>query len=333
MLKLRKQFGTGEKLGTELFLCGPLFTTEGGHGTEYGKHLPEPLRAQFIAQFVRTPKTPEEARSQVDALAAQRIDAIKGVLEAGAPGYPFNRMDLNILRAVADEAHAKNLPVAVHTGNTHDVIDAVSLPANSVEHGSYVDEIPDGTLAEMKAKGIAFDPTLSVVEGLTNFAQGNTSLLKRSLVQQVTTRELLEGTEHAATNTETASLRQGLQHYPMSLEIGDKNLVKAWKAGVLLVTGSDAGNFLVLHGPTVQHEIELWVAAGIPIDVALQAATSNAAKLIRAESLIGTIEKGKDATLLIVDGNPLQDVRALSAVSAVFMKGERVNRATLFEPR
>ena len=62
MLKVRKLFGSGEKLGTELFLCGPLFTAEGGHGTEYGKFLPEELRAGFLAQFVRTPKSPEEAR-------------------------------------------------------------------------------------------------------------------------------------------------------------------------------------------------------------------------------------------------------------------------------
>ena len=128
-------------------------------------------------------------------------------------------------------------------------------------------------------------------------------------------------------------MREGLKHYPMSLEIGGKNLLKAWRAGVTLVTGSDAGNFLVLHGPTVQHEIELWVAAGIPIDVALQAATANAAKLLHAESRIGTVEKGKEATLLIVDGNPLQDVRALSSIATVFMKGERVTRTELFEQK
>ena len=94
------------------------------------------------------------------------------------------------------------------------------------------------------------------------------------------------------------SLREGLGHYPHSIELGDRNLLKAWRAGVMLVTGSDAGNFLVLHGPTVQHEIELWVAAGIPPEVALQAATFNAAKLLRADDRIGTIEKGKEATLL-----------------------------------
>ncbi len=333
MLKARKLFGSGEKLGTELFLCGPLFTAEGGHGTEYGKFLPEAARASFIAQFVRTPKSAEEARQQVDALAAQKINAIKGVLESGAPGYPFNRMDVNILRAVTEEAHAKGLPVAVHTGKAADVVDAVSLPADSIEHGSFVDEISDATIAEMKAKGIAYDPTLSVVEGLSSFARGDTSLLKRSLVQQVTQKELIEGTEKAASKPELNDMREGLKHWPMSLDTGGKNLVKAWRAGVVLVTGSDAGNFLVLHGPTVQREIELWVAAGIPVEVALQAATLNSAKLLRADSRVGTVEKGKEATLLIVDGNPLQDVRALSAVSTVFMKGERVNRTALLQDK
>jgi Imidazolonepropionase and related amidohydrolases len=132
---------------------------------------------------------------------------------------------------------------------------------------------------------------------------------------------------------ELNGLREGLKHYPMSMEAGSKNLLKAWRAGVMLVTGTDAGNFLVLHGPTVQHEIELWVAAGIPVEVSLQAATLNAAKLLRADSRLGSIEKGKEATLLIVDGNPLQDVHALSSVSNVFMKGERVNRTNLLQEK
>jgi predicted amidohydrolase YtcJ len=174
---------------------------------------------------------------------------------------------------------------------------------------------------------------LSVAEGFTNFGRGDASLIKRSLVQQVTPKDLLAGTESAVSGEKMAKMREGISHYPMSVEVGSKNLLKAWHAGVTLVTGSDAGNFLVLHGPTVQHEIELWVAAGVPIEVALQAATLNAAKLLRADSRIGTIEKGKEATLLVVDGNPLQDVHALSAISLVLMKGERVSRNTLFEQK
>lgn len=333
MLKLRERFNSGERLGTELFLCGPLFTAEGGHGTEYAKDLPEMARAGFNAQFLRIPKTEAEARQQVDDLAAKGVNAIKGILEAGVPGYTFNRMNLDLLRAVVNEAHAKKLPASIHTGESRDVIDAVSLGADSIEHGSFRDEIPDATMAEMKAKGIAFDPTLSVVEGMSNFAKGKTELLQRSLVQQVTTKELLEGTAHAGASAATKSLRDGLGHYPMSMEIGARNLQKAWQAGVSLITGSDAGNPLVLHGPTVQREIELWIAAGIPPEIALQAATLTSARMLRADQRIGTVEKGKEATLLIVDGNPLQDVRALSAISVVLLKGERVARTTLFEQK
>ena len=333
MLKLRRLYGSGEKLGTELFLCGPLFTAEGGHGTQFAKFMPESLRPAFLAGFVRTPSTPEEARRQVDELALKRIDAIKAVLESGVPANPFHRMDVNVLAAVANEARAKNLPISIHTGNAADVADAAKVGASSVEHGSFLDEISDEALAEMKAKGTALDPTLSVAEGFTNFARGDTALLQRSLVQQVSPKDLIAGTESAAKSEKWAGLREGIQHWPMSVDQGGRNLLKAWRAGVTLVTGSDAGNFLVLHGPTVQHEIELWVAAGIPIEVALQAATANAAKLLRADARFGTIERGKEATLLLVDGNPLQDVKALSAISAVFMKGERVFRSELFKQK
>ncbi|HEY3601508.1 MAG TPA: ABC transporter permease, partial [Chthoniobacterales bacterium] len=217
MLKLRARFNGGERLGSELFLCGPLFTAEGGHGTEYAKNLPEIARSGFNAQFLRIPKTQMEARTMVDDLAQKRVNAIKGILESGVPGYRFNRMNLDLLRAVVEEAHANHLPASIHTGEARDVIDAVSLGADSIEHGSFRDEIPDATVAEMKAKGIFYDPTLSVVEGLSDFAKGKTDLLKRSLVQQVTTKDLLDGTEHAAKKPEMNSMREGLSHYPLSL--------------------------------------------------------------------------------------------------------------------
>lgn len=333
MVRLRKEFSTGEKLGAELFYCGPLFTAEGGHGTEYAKFMPPTMRASFLAEFVRIPKTAAEARLQVDGVAAQGADAIKGVLEAGVPGYPFNRMDVNLLRAVGDEAHAKKLPLAVHTGKAIDVDDALRAGADTIEHGSFADEITDSAISEMKVRHVAYDPTLSVVEGITSFAKGDGAALKRSLVQQVTDKNLLSGTAHALTSDQYKEVREGIGHYPMSLEMGGRNLQKAWHAGVMLITGSDAGNFLVFHGPTVQREIELWVAAGIPVEVALQAATGNAAKALRADNRIGTIAKGKEASLLIVDGNPLLEVKAIEAIATVFFKGERVSRPDLFDQK
>ncbi len=329
--RYRDLFNSGEKLGTELFICGPLFTAPNGHGTEYALRMPESYRATFNAQFLRLPSSPDDARKMVGELAAKHVDAIKGILDAGFPTTPFQRIDLKILQAVVESAHAHQLPVSIHTGISRDVEDAVAMGVQSIEHGSYTDEIPDTAWAAMKTKNIAFDPTLSVVEGFTDFAAGSTSLLKRPLVQQVTPKELLSGTDHAASSPQMAGMRERIGKYPMSLAQGKQNLMHAWKAGVTLVTGSDAGNFLVMHGPTVQHEIELWSEAGIPIPVALQAATMNGAKLLNASDRLGTIEKGKDATLLIVDGNPLQDVRALSAISVVYLKGERVGRSSLLQ--
>jgi imidazolonepropionase-like amidohydrolase len=75
--------------------------------------------------------------------------------------------------------------------------------------------------------------------------------------------------------------------------------------------------------------MELWVAAGIPPQVALEAATLNSARALRAAARFGSIEKGKEATMLVVDGNPLVDIKATEAISFVMFKGERVNRAAL----
>jgi imidazolonepropionase-like amidohydrolase len=96
---------------------------------------------------------------------------------------------------------------------------------------------------------------------------------------------------------------------------------------------SNAGNYLVIHGPTVQHELQLWVRAGIPAAVALQAATANAAQLLGADKRIGSIRSGNDADLLVVDGNPIEDITATERISLVVFKGERIDRSELFNQR
>jgi imidazolonepropionase-like amidohydrolase len=73
------------------------------------------------------------------------------------------------------------------------------------------------------------------------------------------------------------------------------------------------------------------VEAGVPPAVALQAATLNAAKLLRKDGDFGSIQPGRDANLLIVNGNPLEDIRATENISNVIFKGEVVNRSALFK--
>ena len=182
----------------------------------------------------------------------------------------------------------------------------------------------------MAGKKVFYDPTLSVAEAFRDFAAGDTALLKRSLVQQVGPTDLIEGTEKAMASKDFEPTRRRIAQFPINLDLGTQNLLRAYKDGVTLVTGSDAGNFLILHGPTVQHELALRVRAGIAPAVALEAATYNSARLLRAENRIGSIRAGNDADLLLVDGNPLEDISAVERISIVFFKGEQLDRSDLF---
>jgi imidazolonepropionase-like amidohydrolase/ABC-type multidrug transport system permease subunit len=328
-LDARSLVATGEKQGADLFLVGPLFTASGGHGTEIARYVPENYRAQMQAQLTRTPKSAEEAKQQVDTLKKAGVDGIKAVLEAGMGASGFTRMDTGVFDAIAAEAHADKLPIIVHTGDEKDVEDALRAHVNGIEHGSFRRLIPDADFAAMVKQGVTYDPTLSFAEGARDFIAGKPELINRPLVQQVAPRSLINGTKSALTSPSMMAARRGMAQAGVSLDIARGNLMRAYHAGVMLITGSDAGNTLVFHGPSVQRELELWVDAGIPAAVALQAATLNAARALKADDRIGSIVKGKDATLLVVDGNPLQDIHATEAISFVLLKGERVNRGDL----
>ena len=323
-LEARAAMASGERLGAELFACGPMFTAEGGHGTEYIQYMPEFLRAQAREQMVRIPKSTDEARQQVRALKQAGADCVKAILEAGWPGRPFPRLDTALLKAIGEEAHAQNLPLLVHTDNSRDVADALDAGAAGIEHGSFGEEIPDALFARMARAGVTYDPTLSVVNVLSLPAAGRLQLLNRSLLQQVGPRDLIESTKRSLENSKPVTT---------GLETGQKNLLRAYRAGVMLVTGGDAGNLLVIHGPTVQQELALWVQSGIPATSALQAATYNAARALRADNRIGAIEAGRDANLLLVDGDPFSDISATERISLVVFKGERIRRASLFDQK
>jgi imidazolonepropionase-like amidohydrolase/ABC-type multidrug transport system permease subunit len=329
-IALRRRSASGDLLGAELFTCGPLFTTEDGHGTEYFRFLDATARAAMLAQFVRTPNDTASARQAVDDLRSSGVDCVKAVLESGRTGMLFARMDTAIFRAVIDEAKRQRLPAAVHTGSSRDVADAIEAGASSIEHGSFSDRIPDDVLARMADRGIAYDPTLSVLEAMADFSAGRTELLRRPLVQQAVSQRLLSGTAKALHDGKWIDAEQaaGIRG---ALALAGENLVRAWKAGVPLVAGTDAGNMLVFHGPTVHRELQLWVQAGIPAAVALQAATFNAARLLGAGARIGLVAEGHEANLLVVDGDPTRDIAATERISLVVLKGERIHRSDLFD--
>jgi imidazolonepropionase-like amidohydrolase/ABC-type multidrug transport system permease subunit len=333
VLKHRATIASGERLGAELFAVGPLFTTVGGHGTEYSQYMPESMRASFDQQFVRLPKSAEEARTQVADLKQRGVDGIKAILEAGGGGATFNRLDPGLLRAISDAAHAAKSPIVTHTGNAQDVADALDAGVDGIEHGAMRDRIPEALFAKMKTMGVTFDPTLTVMEGMQAYVDGRAELLDRSLVQQVVPRQWFVQVKDSLNSPGTQAARKAIGAYPFRLDLAKQNLAAAYRAGVILVTGTDSGNPMVVHGPSVHRELQLWVEAGIPPAVALQGATYNAARLLRADQRIGLIRKGYDASLLLVDGNPLQEISATERISTVFFKGERVDRSDLFNQK
>ena len=326
-LALRALVASGEYLGAELFVCGPMFTAEGGHGTEYGKYLPANMRAEFSRQIVRTPKSAAEARSQVDELKAKGVDGIKAILESGWSGSLFNHLDFALYGEIARQAQFDHLPLATHTGDVNDVRAAVEAGSTTIEHGSFRERIPAELFVEMKQKGVIYDPTLAVVEAMKDLAHGKTDLLDRALVLQVGPRALLDQTK-----TELKKMSGELPGGHMDEEFGiaEDNLKAAFAAGVPLVAGSDAGNLMVIHGPTIQRELYLWVRAGVPPAEALQAATLQAAKALRADGRIGSIQVGKEATFILVDGDPVENISYLERVTTVVFKGEQVSRTELF---
>jgi imidazolonepropionase-like amidohydrolase/ABC-type multidrug transport system permease subunit len=332
-LKLRGLISNGSKLGAQFFICGPMFTAEGGHGAEYAQYVPKLMQEALKAQLVRIPKTVDEARRQVDELKTRGVDGIKAILESGfGEGMLYTRMDVALFRAVAAEARARNLPLAAHTGDSRDVSDAVEAGASSIEHGSWRDKIPDAVLAKMARDGVYLDPTLGVSEAYAQYFAGKADALDNSLVQQAVSANILKGTREFVLSGKAVDAAKAAI-FAKAFEQSRDNLRRAWKAGVPLVMGTDSGNPLVFPGPSMHHELQLWVQAGIPAAVALQAATGNGAALLRAASRIGGIRKGMDADLLLVDGNPLQDIGATERISLVVFKGERLDRPALFEQK
>ena len=99
----------------------------------------------------------------MDDLKQKGVDSIKAVLEAGNEVWgTFSRLDTSLYRAIADQATKDGLPLITHTGSVADMNAAVDCRNGTIEHGAMMELIPGEVFARMKARNIAYDPTLSV---------------------------------------------------------------------------------------------------------------------------------------------------------------------------
>jgi imidazolonepropionase-like amidohydrolase len=204
-------------------------------------------------------------------------DVIKCATTGGASsraghGPRDQAFDPDEMKALCDEAHALGRKVMCHALGGAGLRLALEAGADSIEHGCYLDEDPE-LIPMMAERGIFFVPTLTVYE-----------YHRESPAPYVRERAHALRAHHV------------------------ESVGRALAAGVKVVAGTDAGG----HGhPNNALELALLVAAGMTPMQALQAATSRAAECLGLEQEIGTIEKGKWADLILVEGDPLRDVTVL----------------------
>jgi imidazolonepropionase-like amidohydrolase len=168
---------------------------------------------------------------------------------------------------------------------------------------------------------------LSFFEAAADRETGNLDLLKGSLAEQVTPRELLNRIEEAYRKSQPRDPKLP------TLEAGMQRLRVAHAGGAKIAAATLSGTPLLVHGPMLHHELRLMVKAGLTPLEALRAATSSSAECLGVPEKAGRISDGGDASFILVEGNPLEDITATERIVEVFFHGEAVNRGALVEKK
>jgi imidazolonepropionase-like amidohydrolase len=238
---------------------------------------------------------PDEVRKAVRAEIKGGAHFIKVMATGGVltPGVDPSQttFQLEELEAAVEEAHKAGRPAASHAIGNRGIKNALKAGIDSVEHGFYL----DSEAIDLALKNDSFlVPTLIAVDQIVNNGS------KRGIPEWVVRKAESESGHHR------------------------ESFVMAVKSGVKIAAGTDAGTPFNPHGDLAL-ELAKMVEFGLPPMFALVAATSNAARLLRMQDEIGSIEHGKQADLLLVPGDPLADI-AVTRRPTFVMKGGRVVR-------
>jgi imidazolonepropionase-like amidohydrolase len=227
----------------------------------------------------------EEIRRGATAI---KIVATGGVLTPGI-GATFTAYTADELVAAVDEAHKWGRPVAAHAIGAEGILGAVIAGVDSIEHCNHV---TPQIAREMKSRGTYRSPTLCAIRGIVDNPA------------EVPAYAVAKGREVEAASRESH--------------------MRAIKAGVLHVCGTDAGTPFNPHG-SAPRELAYMVEWGMTPLAAMRAATANGADLLRLDE-VGRVENGKVADLVLYEGNPVEDIAAAATPLRVWKAG------TVFSP-
>lgn len=281
-IALRNAINDGSVDGPRMFVSGPGLSPEGGQFPG----LQERYKAIAEEEY-RVVRGPEDAALAVRENVTYGANLIK-IYSNNTPNRGY--LSLSEMRAILEEANMYGMRVAAHATNNAAVWRAVQAGVSSIEHCYQVD---DTTLALMRERGVALVPT--DVDSITVVR-----LLKRDPSEKKPTSEQI----------------------PLILRGNRDRLMRAVKAGVTIVAGSD--NYIqtgVPQGEGAKHNLFAYAEAGMePLQI-LRAATWNGAELLGMKNRLGVIKAGAYADIIAVEGNPDSDIHALENVRFVMKDG------------
>ena len=279
--------------GPRIFTSGKALSMTGGHGDLWvrsGSHYPS---------FGKIVDGVENVRLATRELIKMGADWVK-ILGTGGVASEGDLPDssqftLDELKSSIYEAHASGRKVAVHAHGSKGIKLAAEAGTDTIEHGSLL--LEDEELAkELSAKGIGFVPTLSVTDRVVSRGPG----------------EGLPG--------------WAIEKAEKNIEMHRESVKIARKEGVLIGLGTDAG-YMVRHGESA-YELELLNRVGLSNLECIKAGTLNAARILGYEKSLGSIEEGKIADLVVLNFDPLENIKFLQEeekILSVVKAGEIIN--------
>jgi imidazolonepropionase-like amidohydrolase len=274
-----------------------------------------------LSHSIKQPQTVEEAIKDIDDLVLLKPDFVKIWVD---DFYGIaKKMQPEIYEAVIKESHKKGLRVAAHVFYLDDAKKLVSAGIDVLAHSIRDKEVDDELITAMKQKSVYYIPTLSLDDYNIVYANDpgwiNDSFFKASLEPGLWERLTSANFKQQVQKDTT------LEKKKTAFEIGMKNLKKLSDAGVVIVLGSDSGAQPVRTQGFSEHlELQLMTEAGLTPMQAIIAATNNGAKMLHIDKQCGTLQPGKKADFIVLNGNPVGDIKQTRNIFSVWKNGVQV---------
>ena len=280
-------------------------------------HASQPRFASYL------PGSADEARGNVREMHAIGVDAIKLIYadQAHTGRPPVQTMQPEVMRAIIEEAHRLGLKAYVHSPGMRQAKEVLRAGADGLVHSVADAPIDDEFIALMKKNGATYTTTLSLYTAFSDVAAW-------MRLAAMDTRGLATKDVYARFQSPEGAkaYHAFFGSFPAeNLRYAKDNVRRASDAGIPVLAGTDTGVTGVLLGISSQMELVLLVEAGLTTAEALASATVNPARAIGRGQEQGTIERGKLADLLVLDADPLADIRNISKVHLVIKGGTANN--------